>query len=438
MLPPQMSRKPKATMPRDHDLSRRAHWAGGETIATALMARTVEHPELISLAAGFADQATLPVEPVRRAMEVLWSDPERARVALQYGTTSGYHPLREILLARLLRGDGQGADRTNLSADQVVVTAGSNQLLYLVGDTLLDPGDIVLCPSPGYFVLLGTLANVGARVVGVEIDQHGVIPEALQERLTRLEAAGELGRVKLIYVTSYYDNPTGVTIPADRRQALVEIAKRFSRKSKLHVIDDIAYRDLRYYGEDIPSLRAFDAEGDTVIVAGTFSKSFSPGIRIGWGLLPKGLVGPVASQKGNIDFGSPNFNQHLMHSVLKLGLFDEHVAGLQASYRAKLDAILEAADTFLAPLEGAEWVRPTGGLYLWLRLPDGLDTGLDGPLFDRAVAAGVLYVPGEYCYPAEGPPRKKNMLRLSFGIQSCETIRQGVELLARAISQVTE
>ena len=423
-------------MPIESGLSRRAHWAGGEPIANVLMAKTLAHPELVSLAAGFVDHDTLPVEPTRQALDRIWSDPRKARTALQYGTTIGYPPLREAVLDRLLEADGRGRAEMNLSADQVVVTAGSNQLLYLVGDSLLDPGDVVICGAPSYFVILGTLGNLGARTVGVEIDEHGLIPEAIEDELARLEAAGELGRVKLIYVCTYYDNPSGVTVPAERRAALVRTARRWSRHGKIFVIEDTAYRELRYYSDDIPSLRSFDPEGDTVIQAGSFSKSFSPGVRVGWGMLPRRLLEPVLSGKGNFDFGSPNFNQLLMATVLEMGLFDPHVEKLRVTYRRKIDAILEAADEFLAPIGGIRWVRPTGGHYVWLRLPEAIDTGVAGRLFDLAAAEGVLYVPGEFCYPQEGRSVPKNMLRLSFAFPSCESIRKGVEALSRAIRQV--
>ncbi len=423
-------------MSHQDGLSRRAHWAGGETIASLLMAKTLAQPELVSLAAGFVDQQSLPVELTRRALEAIWSDPERAWAGLQYGTTIGYPPLREAILERMLGADGRTPGELNVSAEQVVVTAGSNQLLFLVGDMLLDPDDIVICGAPSYFVFLGTLGNMGARAIGIEIDQHGLIPNAVEDQLARLESAGELGRVKMFYVTSYYDNPSGVTIPAERRAALVEIAKRWSRRSNIYIIEDAAYRELRYYGEDTPSLRAFDPEGDTVIHTGTFSKSFSPGIRVGWGILPRRLLGPVLAEKGNLDFGSPNLNQLLMTTVMELGLFDEHLKVLRDSYRKKIDAMLRAADELLGPIDGIQWVRPTGGLYVWLRLPEGIDTGLSSPLFDRAVKEGVLYVPGEYCYPSNVHRPRKNMLRLSFGIQSCESLRRGVDSLARAIRQV--
>jgi 2-aminoadipate transaminase len=423
-------------MPDDDGLSRRAFRAGGETVVSTLMAKTLAHPELVSLAAGFVDHQTLPVDLSHQALEAIWADPERARTALQYGTTIGHPPLRDAVLQRALRADGRTADELGLSVDQVVISAGSNQLLFLVADTLLDPGDIVLCGAPAYFVFLGILGNLGARARGVDCDQHGIIPEALEEQLARLDATGELGRVKMVYVTTYYDNPSGVTVPADRRAELVEIVQRWSRRGKIYLAEDAAYRELRYYGEDTPSLRAFDPQGETVIHTGTFSKSFSPGIRVGWGFLPRELLGPVLAQKGHVDFGSPNFSQCLMAAVLELGLFDGHVQRLQNAYRKKIDAVLEAADQFLGDIGGVEWVRPTGGLYVWLRLPEAIDTGFSGPLFNPAVEEGVLYVPGEYCYPTDGAEPKRNRLRLSFGIQSCESIRRGMEALGRALRQV--
>ncbi|HUT93163.1 MAG TPA: PLP-dependent aminotransferase family protein [Thermoguttaceae bacterium] len=424
-------------MPLENGLSRRAHWAGGEPIANLLMAKALAHPELVSLAAAFVDHQTLPVEATAQALDRIWSDPRKARTALQYGTTIGYLPLREALLDRMLEADGRTAAQAKLAVEQVVVTAGSNQLLYLVGDSLLDPGDVVICGAPSYFVILGTLGNLGARAVGVEIDEHGPIPEAIDDALARLDAAGDLARVKLIYVCTYYDNPSGVTVPLERRAALVELAHRWSRAGRIHLIEDSAYRELRYYGDDVPSLRSLDAEGDTVIQVGSFSKTFSPGVRVGWGMLPPGLVEPVASAKGNLDFGSPSLNQVLMATVLEMGLFDPHVEKLRTLYRGKIDATLEAADEFLAPIGRVEWVRPTGGHYVWLRLPEGIDTGVDGPLFDLAADEGVLYVPGEFCYPREGEPAPNNMLRLSFAFPSCENVRKGVEALGRAIRQVT-
>ncbi len=402
------------------------------------MSRALANPDLISLAAGFVDQQTLPIEPTRRALDTLLSQRGAGLAALQYGTTPGFPPLREIVLQRFLESDGVTAVQAGLSVEQTVITAGSNQLLHLVAESLLNPRDIVLCAAPSYFVFLGTLANLGARSVGVATDRQGMIPEALEEQLARIERSGEFDRVKMIYVVTYWDNPAGVTLAPDRRARIVELAKRWSRASKIHVVADAAYRQLRYAGDDVPSLRSFDEEGDTVIATETISKSFSPGIRVGWGFLPKRLVGPVCNQKGNIDFGSPNFSQHLMARVFQLDLFDAHVERICGSYRNKLQAMLDAADRLLGPIDGVRWVRPTGGLYVWLELPETVDTGPDGPLFNLAAEEGVLYVPGQYCYPVEGEAVRKNTIRLSFGVQTPEKILAGMDALARAIRKTLD
>jgi 2-aminoadipate transaminase len=417
-------------------LSQRAARAGGQPISY-LMQHALAHPEVISLAAGFVDQQSLPVAATLAAAQSLLAEPLRGRAALQYGTTAGYGPLREELLQRLVEADGLTAAEANLSVDQVVVTAGSNELLHLLADTLFDPGDIVICAAPSYFVFLGMATGMGVRTIGAEMDEDGIIPEAVDEQLARLHRAGELPRVKAIYVVSYFDNPSSVTLTKERRGPLVEIAQQWSKHHRIYVLEDAAYRQLRYEGDDLPSLRAYDPAGETVILTETFSKSFSPGIRVGWGVLPRPLVGPLLDQKGNVNFGSPNFTQHLMAAVLEQGLFEEHVEQLRAAYRLKLAAMLAAADEHLASLPGVRWHRPDGGLYVWLQLPEELDAGPGGRLLGTALEEGVLYVPGEYCYPREGVRPRRNMIRLSFGVQSPERIRLGIEALARAVGKVT-
>jgi 2-aminoadipate transaminase len=396
------------------------------------MHQALTHPELISLAAGFVDPATLPIHMAGEAVQSLLADEAEARRALQYGTNAGLPTLRAAVLDRLHAADRLTPAETGLTPEQVVMTAGSNELLHLLGDTLFNPGDIVLCGAPEYFVFLGMVANLDVRAIGVATDADGMIPEALAEELARLDAQGELPAVKAIYLTSYYSNPSTATLSAPRRPIVVELAKRYSREHPIYVIEDAAYRELRYHGEEIPSLRAFDTTGDTVIVAQTFSKCFSPGVRVGYGILPKQLVEPVLNQKGNIDFGAPNFCQYLVWKVLDRGELDAHIERLRTNYRAKLAAMLEAADEHFSPIAGLAWIRPTGGLYVWLELPESLPAGPSGKLLHAAVAAGVLYVPGEYCYPSAGVPVRKNTIRLSFGVQTAAGIRQGIAALATA------
>ena len=415
-----------------HGLSRRAHWAGSDKLISRLMAEALAAPELVSLAAGFVDRATLPVAATQEALSALWSNPALARAALQYGTTVGYVPLREAILARMAAADGsargckaavRGSSRDHRRQQPAPAPRGRHAP---------GPRRHRALRRAKLFRLLMHVGQCRRRTVGVETDSEGMIPEALEQELARRKAGGELARVKAVYVSTYYDNPAGITTALTRRQQLLEIARRWSPEETIYLIEDAAYRELRYYGDDVPSLFALDEDGDRVIHAGTFSKPYSPGIRVGWGILPPRLVEPLLAQKGNVDFGSPHFNQVLMSSVMETGLFDRHVAALRESYRDKLDATLRAAQAELAPL-GVQWVRPTGGLYVWMRLPEWIDTGVDGPLFPRAVAEGTLYVPGECCYPQEGRPRQKNMLRLSFGVPSIEEIGRGVQALARAM-----
>lgn len=425
------------SMTSTRGLSQRALKAGGQPIS-ALMHQALANPGLISLAAGFVDPATLPVELAGAAVDDVLADPAEARRALQYGTNAGLPELREALLERFLAADKTTAAETGLNLNHIVMTAGSNELLHLLGDTLFDPGDIVLCGAPEYFVFLGLLSNLSVRAIGVTVDADGLIPAALEEQLEQLEAAGELDRVKAIYITSYYSNPSTATLSVERRPQIVELAQRYSRRHPIYVIDDAAYRDLRYEGQETPSLRAFDPTGETVIVAQTFSKCFSPGIRVGYGILPEGLIEPVLNQKGNIDFGAPNFGQHLIWKVLERGVLDGHIARLRSSYRSKLRAMLSAADEHLAGIDGVSWSKPTGGLYVWLTLPEHLAAGPTGPLLKASVAAGVLYVPGEYCFPSEGVPVRRNTIRLSFGVQTEEGIRRGIAALGQAIREVAK
>jgi 2-aminoadipate transaminase len=399
-----------------------------------LMREALAHPELISLAAGFVDQASLPVENTLKAVEDLLSDPARGREALQYSSTMGDSSLREMLLCRLAEADQ--TTHVKRSVEQVIVTAGSNELLYHLGLSLLDRGDIVLCAAPSYFVYLGALRGIGARAVGLAVDEQGVIPEAFEAALEKICSAGLADRLKAIYLTTYFDNPSSITTSADRRAQIVKIARRFSHNQhKIYIIEDAAYRDLRYYAEDIPSLFSLDEDGDIAIYTSSFSKSYSPGLRVGWGVLPAELAGPLSNQQGNVNFGAPHFSQQVILSVLRLGLFEKHLDQVRENYRAKLEVMLAAAETYLGDLPNVQWLPAKGGLYVWMKLA-GIDTGADGPLFSRALARGVLYVPGCHCYPPEGEPIHTDRIRLSFGVQPIERIERGMQLLAEAVREV--
>ncbi|HKU43948.1 MAG TPA: PLP-dependent aminotransferase family protein [Polyangiales bacterium] len=405
-------------------LSQRAAQAAGQPIGY-LMDKALAHPELISLAAGFVDQPSLPVEATRSAALALFDEQPEALAALQYGTLQGDATLRAQVLARVSEQDvAAGGERRDVPLERVLLTAGSNQLLYLLCEALLDAGDIVVCDAPTYFVFTGIVQQMGARTVGVETDAGGMRIDALEATLASLPRE----RVKAIYAMSYFDNPRSVSLSRERRAALVRLA----RERGLYVIEDAAYRELRYAGEDLPSLFSEpDADG-CVVYTSTFSKSFSPGVRVGFGMLPQALCAPLAALKGNLDFGSPHLNQRLVSQALRLGLFDPHVAMLRARYAKKRDAMLAALDRELSDV--AEYVRPDGGLYVWVRLRDAIDTGPEGPLFERALQEGVLYVPGTYFFP-ERATGSERCMRLSFGVQSEERIAAGIQKLARCVKK---
>jgi 2-aminoadipate transaminase len=416
-------------------LSRRVSWAGEQPIGE-LMSRALAQPELISLAAGFVDQASLPAEAAESAALALFRDPEQARVALQYGTTAGDAVLRGQIAARidqLDRADPHGpGDTPRAEIDQVVLAAGSNQILHLTAEALLDPGDVVLCDAPSYFVFLGLVRGLGAEVVGVASDDSGMSLPALEAELEERARRGVLERVKAIYVMSYFDNPRSVSLAAERRAGLVALAQRYSRRQPIYVIEDAAYRELNFARADQASVRAYDAAGETVVYAGTFSKSFSPGVRVGYGIFPRALARAVLALKVNIDFGSPHLNQRLVSEALRLGLFEPHVALLRALYARKLASMLAALDAHIGRPGLGRYTRPEGGLYVWVEARTGVSTGMDGPLFERALREGVMYVPGIYCFP-QPDERSSAFMRLSFGVQSEERIALGIEKLARAL-----
>jgi 2-aminoadipate transaminase len=399
------------------------------------MQQAVENPQLISLAAGLVDPVSLPAAEVRAALDELLSRPESAQAALQYGTTQGHAPLRDTLLARTAALDDVSPADLSLTVEDVVITTGSQQLLYLLGELLLDPGDLVITAAPSYFVYQGTLNSLGARTLAVPMDEHGMNTDALEELLARLERTGDLRRLKLIYVCDYFQNPSGRTLSLPRRHRLLELAQRYSRGHRIFILEDAAYRELRYDGPDLPSVKSFDSDNRHVILAMTFSKPCAPGLKTGYGLLPRELMAPLLRLKGNHDFGSNNLTQHLLDRLLSSGAYDRHVAELCDVYRGKRDTLLEAlADEFPAAT-GVRWTRPDGGLYVWLTFAPGTDAGPQGRLMQSALRAGVLYVPGQFCYlEGAGVPVPRNEARLSFGVAEPEQLREGIRRLARAVA----
>lgn len=402
-----------------------------------LMQQAVENSDCISLAAGLVDEQTLPVALARDALNSLLSDPRVGRRVLQYGTTPGPEEIRLDIRRYLAELEQSPNIEDNLDPGHIVLTTGSQQLLLLVTQALFNPGDICLVAAPTYFVYLGLLEAAGARVVPVHSDDQGMCPQDLDRQLQSIDEAGELHRVRLVYVVSYYDNPSGVSVATPRRPQLLQAVQRWSQRHRILLLEDAAYRELQYTGEVFPSIWSFDTDRRHVILAQTFSKSFSPGVRVGFGVLPEDLVKPVCDLKGNEDFGSAHLNQNLIAHVLRSGAYRQHVAAVRAGYRQKRDAMLAAADRYFGSISDVSWVHPDGGMYVWMNLPAGISSGFDSPLFRQATLVNkVMYVPGELSYPAAWPNRPRNQMRLSFGVQNAEGVTEGIRRLAESVRQI--
>lgn len=411
-----------------------AHRTGDSPISD-LMARALAAPDLVSLAAGFVDFATLPVDPTRHAARGILSDALEGRRALQYGTTRGDARLRQLLVDRMVRQGELPANQADNVLHRMVVTTGSQQLLYLVAEALIDPGDIVLVESPTYFVFLSLLERFGARAIGVATDAGGMRIDAMEATFAELEARGELEKVKLVYTISEHSNPTGLSLAADRRGPLVEAVRAASKRGRILILEDAAYRGLTFEGAEPPSVWAHDLSGDVVIHARTFSKTFSPGLKTGYGVLPSALVDPILALKANHDFGSAHFNQQLLERVVESGAYDEQIGLLVSTYRRKRDALLAALDEHMGAIEGVSWTRPHGGLYVWVTFPEGIDTSRDGAFFAACIDEGVLYVPGALAFAAEPEAPPTRCARLSFGVASEASIAEGVQRLTAALAR---
>ena len=411
----------------------------GEQPISFLMAAALGDPNLINFAAGLVDPLTLPVEATRQIVKTIFADDHRARAALQYDTTLGLASLRQAALRHLEKLEQKSAAEFGLTEREIVITTGSQQALYLVGDVLIDPGDIVIAANPCYFVYTGTLASLGATVLTVAMTDDGIDVEAIERLLTRLERENRLDRVKLIYTTSYYQNPTGLTLCAAARPRLLEIARKFSKRQRILILEDAAYRELRYDGPALPSIKSLDRDNRYTILTQTFSKPFAPGLKTGYTAMPVDLMEAILHQKGNHDFGSPSLTQHIAVEAMTSGLYDEHVRRLCDSYRAKRDAMLSSLREHIPTSAGISWTQPAGGLYIWVTLPAGTDSSRGSPLFQKCVANGVLYVPGDYCFqPDENGLVPRNHLRLSFGQVAPDQIGPGIERIAKAVSAILD
>ena len=366
--------------------------------------KLTDRPGIISMAGGLPSPASFPISAFTQACNTVMERDGAA--ALQYSTTEGFPALRQAI-ADFLPWD--------VNPNQILITTGSQQALDLIGKVFLDKGSRILVEKPTYLGALQAFTPFEPTPVGVNSDDEGMLIDDFAAKV----GTGE-HKARLAYVLPNFQNPTGRTMSEARRQALVEKA----RELDIPLIEDNPYGDLWYEGEPPLPLAARNPEG--VIYMGSFSKVLAPGLRVGFIVAPKSVHGKLTQAKQAADLHSPSFNQRVVAEVMKDGFLHSHIPTIRAMYKVQRDVMLMALEAEMEGL-GVTWTRPVGGMFLWVRLPEGMDAQV---LLAEAVERGMAFVPGAPFYADEA---ETNTLRLSYVTVSPEQIRQGVAALAAAI-----
>ncbi len=399
-----------------------------------LMEIALSRPKLISLAAGFTDNESLPVRAARETLDDILRSKKKGQPSLQYGTTQGDPFLRELTAKDLRLLDRALGSHVAYSPERMVITNGSQQMLYMVTEAMCDAGDIVLVEDPTYFVYTSILQSHGVGARGIKLEQDGIDLAALEKTLASLKKSGQLRRVKMLYLVSYYQNPTGVTTSYAKKVGALKLLRQYERAAghPIYLLEDAAYRELRFTGDDEKSALSAKGFADRVIYAGTYSKPFATGTRVGFGISPEEIHTVLMRIKGNHDFGTSNLLQQLVAHAISSGKYEEHLAELKKRYAHKARVMLRAIkENFPAQVE---WWEAKGGLYFWARLPKKIQTGINSKLFTSCLANDVFYVPGELCY-ADDPTRAKpnHEMRLSFGGATEKNIQTGIARLGEVL-----
>jgi 2-aminoadipate transaminase len=390
----------------------------GRSVIRELLKYTLQ-PDIISFAGGLPAAELFPTERTSEAACRLLA--EQGTSALQYGPTEGYPPLR-VFLAEQMRKLGVPAQ-----PDNILVTAGSQQALDLVGKALIDPGDKILVEAPTYLGALQAWNAYEADYDSLPIDDDGMIVDKLEEALQR--------NPKFAYVLPNFQNPGGTTMARARRDTLVQLSKQY----QIPVVEDDPYGALRFEGEDVPSLIGLDAalHGNTVpveggytegnvIYMGTFSKTLSPGLRIGWLCGPMDFIDQTIIGKQGADLHTNAFAQMMIYEVAKDGFLEEHIGDIRRVYGERRKVMLSALERYFP--EGCSWTRPQGGLFLWARTPEFIDTA---ELLKQAIEKKVAFVPGFAFYPDSS--QKRCTMRLNFSCSQPAQIEEGIRRLGTLI-----
>lgn len=397
----------------DHRFALRTQNMQSSTIRELL--KFTQQPDVISFAGGMPAPEIFPIDEFAEASNLVLK--EQGAEALQYSTTEGYFPLREMI-ARHTNQYG-----INVTADNIMITNGSQQALDLIGKIFINPGDRILVESPTYLGALQAWNAYNAQYVSVPLDQDGI-------KVDQLEHALRAGP-KFMYVLPNFQNPTGVTIPLERRKFLVELADRYG----VPIIEDDPYGQLRFEGKHIPAIEVLDDQlygnncsyHGNVIYLSTFSKILAPGIRLAWVVATPEIIQKMVMAKQGTDLSTPAFNQMIAYEVGKGGFLNGHIQNIINVYRDRRDIMLEELQNNMP--DGVKWTHPQGGLFLWATLPEKIDTS---QLLKIAVGKKVAFVPGVAFHP-DGCG--KNTMRLNFSNAKPEMIRLGIRRLAESIKE---
>jgi 2-aminoadipate transaminase len=364
--------------------------------------KITQRPEIISFAGGLPSPATFPVERMKEAFDKVLTD--NGRVALQYGPTDGYAPLREWIANHL------STEGSRIVPEQILMVSGSQQALDLLGKVMIDEGSRVLVETPSYLGALQAFSVYRPEFKSVATDEHGLVPSSI---------APVAKGARMLYSLPNFQNPTGRSLSVERRRELVETCAQLG----LPLIEDDPYGALSYKGEPSPRMVAMNPDG--VIYMGSFSKVLTPGIRLGYVCAPLPLVRRLELAKQAADLHTAQLTQMVVHEVVKDGFLDRHIPTIRELYGNQCQVMLDAlAEHFPA---GATWTKPEGGMFIWVTLPKQIDAM---KLLDQAIAARVAFVPGSPFYANEP---ETNTLRLSFVTVPPERIREGIAVLGKLI-----
>ena len=369
--------------------------------------KLTQKPEVISFAGGLPAPELFPTQEIAKlTQEIIAKDGVQV---LQYATTEGWAPLRKKIAARM-----NNKLNTNVVADNILITTGSQQGLDFTGKLFLDEGDIVLCESPSYLGAINAFKAYSPKFIEVATDEQGLIPESLEEILANNT------KVKFLYAIPDFQNPTGITWSLERRIKIVEICNRHN----LPIIEDNPYGELRYEGEILPSLMSLD-KNKQVVFLGTFSKTFCPGLRIGWVAGFDSLIENYITIKQSADLHTSTLDQRIVDAYMDSYDFDAHIANLCNLYRRRRDTILQAMDEYMPPQ--ISYTRPNGGLFLWVTMPKHINSR---DVFLECVAENVAFVPGDSFYPSTP---QFNCMRINYSNMPEERIIEGIKRLATVL-----